>query len=110
MEEKSKDETVSFRKDEIITYGVLNYDNDDLMCTISGYGLNIAFNMRLINSLEDAENCADALADVFYQALMEQLIAQNPEIIKPVHKQRAILKKESRQADNINTDEGEGTT
>lgn len=30
--------------------------------------------MRVINSLADAENCADALANVFYEALMEELI------------------------------------
>lgn len=38
--------------------------------------------MRLINSLADAEACADALADVFYQALMEQLISLKPDIAK----------------------------
>lgn len=110
MEENRNDETITFRKDEITTYGVLNYNDDDLMCTISGYGLTIAFNMRLINSLEDAENCADALADVFYQALMEQLIAQNPDIIKPGGNQSSILRKESKDAVNIKSDEREEST
>ena len=110
MEENKSDEIISFRKDEITTYGVLNYNDDDLMCTISGYGLTIAFNMRLINSLEDAENCADALADVFYQALMEQLIAQNPDILKPGVNETAILRKENKAADNIESDEGEEST
>ena len=39
--------------------------------------------MRLINSLADAENCANAMADVFYEALMEELIQKNPTILKP---------------------------
>lgn len=77
------EETVSFKKDsEKMMYGVLNYDGNELMAAITGYDLNVSFNMRLINSLTDAESCADALADVFYQALMKQLIAQKPDIAK----------------------------
>lgn len=85
MEENinEQEETVSFKKSELMTYGVLGYDGNEMMCAITGYDLNIAFNMRLINSLADAESCADALADVFYQALMEQLIARNADFIKP---------------------------
>lgn len=81
MEEEEK--TVSFKPSEKMLYGVLNYDGNELMAAISGYDLSISFNMRVINSLADAENCADALADVFYQALMEQLIKKNPSIIQP---------------------------
>lgn len=77
------EETVLFKKSELMTYGVLGYDGNEMMCAITGYDLTIAFNMRLINSLADAESCADALADVFYQALMEQLIARNAVFIKP---------------------------
>jgi hypothetical protein len=58
-------------------YGVLNYDGNELMAAITGYGLDVSFNMRLINSLADAENCANALADVFYRALMEKLLDKN---------------------------------
>ncbi|WP_165020901.1 hypothetical protein [Dysgonomonas sp. ZJ279] len=85
MEENNieQEETVSFKKSELMTYGVLGYDGNEMMCAITGYDLTIAFNMRLINSLADAESCADALADVFYQALMEQLIARNADFIKP---------------------------
>lgn len=85
MEENINDqeETVSFRASELMTYGVLGYDGNEMMCAITGFDLTIAFNMRLINSLADAESCADALADVFYQALMEQLIARNADFIKP---------------------------
>lgn len=80
MEEEEK--TVSFKSSEKMLYGVLNYDGNELMATISGYDLSISFNMRVINSLADAENCADALANVFYEALMEELIQKNPSIIK----------------------------
>lgn len=73
---------VSFRKDERMRYGVLGYDGNEMMAAITGYDLDVSFNMRLINSLADAEACADALADVFYQALIEQLIAIKPDIAK----------------------------
>nr|DAU78266.1 MAG TPA: hypothetical protein [Caudoviricetes sp.] len=88
---KKKEETVSFKMTDRMNYGVLSFDGNELMATISGYDLNIAFNMRLINSLADAEACANSLADVFYQALMEKLIAQNADFIKPVSPNPPIL-------------------
>ena len=81
MEEEEK--TVSFKPSEKMVYGVLNYDGNELMATITGYDLSISFNMRLINSLADAQNCADALANVFYETLLEELIQKNPAILKP---------------------------
>lgn len=88
MEEKNvpEKEMVSFPKEERMMYGVLDYDGNELMAAITGYDLEVSFNMRLINSLADAESCADALANVFYQALMEQLIARNADFIKPPDK------------------------
>ena len=67
-----EEKTVSFKTSEKMIYGVLNYDGNEMMATITGYDLAISFNMRLINSLADAENCANAMADVFYEALMEE--------------------------------------
>lgn len=78
-----EEKTVSFEPSEKMVYGVLNYDGNEMMATITGYDLAISFNMRLINSLADAENCANAMADVFYEALMEELIQKNPTILKP---------------------------
>lgn len=72
-------------------FGVQGYDGNELMAAITGYDLRIAFNMKLINSLADAESCADALADIFYQSLMEQLIEKKSEIIQPVPPEKSIL-------------------
>ena len=85
MEEKNEDKIllVMFFVEDRMTYGVLNYDGNELMAAITGYDLNVVFNMRLINSLADAEACADALADVFYQTLMEQLISRKADFIQP---------------------------
>ena len=76
-------ETITFRTADRMRYGALGYDGNELMAVISGYDLEIKFNMRLINSLADAEACANALADVFYEPLMEQLIQEKREFAKP---------------------------
>ena len=76
-------ETITFRTADRMTYGALGYDGNELMAVISGYDLEIRFNMRLINSLADAEACADALAQVFYDTLIEQLINEKSDFVKP---------------------------
>lgn len=85
------EETVVFKKADRMRYGAMNYDGTELMAVISGYDLNIAFNMRTINSLADAESVANALADVFYEVLMEQLIAEKSHLIKPSGEEKSIL-------------------
>lgn len=74
-------ETITFRTADRMTYGALGYDGNELMAVISGYDLEIRFNMRLINSLTEA--CVDALVHVFYKTLMKQLIAQKRNFAKP---------------------------
>lgn len=74
-----EEEKITFLLKDRMKYGVLTEDNE-LMAIISGFDLDIAFNMRRINSLADAEVCANTLADVFYQLMMEQLIAQKTNV------------------------------
>lgn len=82
MEERE----VTFKESERMTYGAMNYDGTEMMAVISGYDLNIAFNMRTINTLGDAEAAANALAQVFYELLMEQLIQEKSHLVKPPDK------------------------
>jgi hypothetical protein len=70
-----EEEIVSFKRDERMMYGVLDYEGSELMAAVTGYDLQVSFNMRLIHSISDAENCANALTDIFYRALMEKLLA-----------------------------------
>ncbi|MFR9543658.1 MAG: hypothetical protein SNH27_16625 [Rikenellaceae bacterium] len=88
MDEKK---TVTFNVEERMRYGAMNYDNTELMAVISGYDLNIAFNLKTINSLADAEAAADALAQVFYELLMSQLIEQKNDLIKPPKQNTSTL-------------------
>lgn len=96
MEERQdkSGEKICFDKSEQMMYGALNYDGNEVMCAITGYDLQVSFNMRVINSLADVESCADALADVFYRALMEQLIAAKVDFLKPAQAEKSILDKE----------------
>ena len=90
-------ETITFRTADRMTYGALGYDGNELMAFISGYDLEIKFNLRLINSLTDAEACADALAQVFYDALMEQLLNEKADFVKPPgYKLATLSEKEGR--------------
>ena len=91
MDEQQKTEdTVVFKADDRMTYGAMNYDGTELMAVISGYDLNFAFNMRTFNSLADAEAAANALADVFYEVLMEQLIEEKSYLVKPTGGEKTI--------------------
>lgn len=87
MEKKKENANITeaeytFKGSDRKSLGVLYYEGDEIMAEISGFDLQISFNMRLIHSLADAEACADALADVFYQSLIEQLIETNPGVIQ----------------------------
>lgn len=94
MEHNEQTQSVTFRTDERMTYGAVNYDGEELMAVISGYDLDIRFNMRLINSLADAEAAANALVDVFYEVLMEQLLAQKATFAQQPAPQNTIPSKE----------------
>jgi len=65
----------TFNENERKRFGVPNYGRNETMTEITRFDLNVSFNMRLIHSLADVEACADALAEVFHEVLLEQLIA-----------------------------------
>lgn len=79
MEEK----IITFKESDRMTYGAMDYSGEEMMAVISGFDLNIAFNLRTINSLGDAEAAANALAQVFYELLLEQLLEQKSHLVKP---------------------------
>ena len=87
-----EEEIISFKKEsDKMLYGVLGYEGEELMAAITGYDMKVSFNMKLINSLADAESCANALADIFYRALLEQLIDKKLELIQPIPQKDSIL-------------------
>lgn len=76
----STNEIVAFNSEDKDKYSVMEYDGKEEMAVITGYGMKVSFNMRLIHSLSDAESCANALADTFYKAWMEQILQERPEL------------------------------
>ncbi|MFI3332185.1 MAG: hypothetical protein SNG69_05525 [Rikenellaceae bacterium] len=90
MDEKK---TVTFNIEDRMRYGAVTPDGNDVMAVISGYDLNIAFNLKTINSLADAEATADALAQVFYELLLENLIENKSHIVKPPEQNSSTLNK-----------------
>ncbi len=56
---------------------VMNIVNDDIKETlveISGYNLQINFNMQYLKSVEDINAARNGIADLFQQLIMEKLL------------------------------------
>lgn len=55
-------------------YQVLSERNKEVMVEISGYDLQINFNLEYINSVQDIEAAAEGLTQLFREIITEQLL------------------------------------
>lgn len=55
-------------------FTVRNADNDEILVEISGYDLQVNFNMEYLNSIQDVEAAVSGIGDVFRQIIMEKLL------------------------------------
>lgn len=55
-------------------YHVKSERNNEVMVEISGYDLNIAFNMEYINCIEDIEAAVDGIGQLFREIITEKLL------------------------------------
>lgn len=72
---KVDEPTVKFRL--VSDRDVMNIVNDDIKETlveISGYDLQINFNMQYLKSVEDINAARNGIADLFQQLIMEKLL------------------------------------
>lgn len=53
---------------------VKNADNDEILIEISGYDLQVNFNMEYLNSIQDVEAAVNGIGDLFRQIIMEKLL------------------------------------
>lgn len=56
---------------------VLSINNPEInqnLVEISGYDLDISFNMEYINSIEDVEAAVSGISDLFRRTIMEKLL------------------------------------
>ena len=53
---------------------VINADTKQVLVHISGYDLQINFNMQYLKSIEDVEAACDGIAQLFRGAIMDKLL------------------------------------
>lgn len=56
-------------------YNVVNQEIDKVLIEISGYDLQINFNMEYLKSVEDIEAAIEGLGNLFRDIIMEQILA-----------------------------------
>ena len=56
---------------------IKNSDIDKIVAEISGYDLQINFNMEFINSMEDIEIVINGISQLFRDAIMDQLLSHS---------------------------------
>ena len=73
---QTKDEPkIEFRV--ISDRGLLAIKNPDInknLVEISGYDLQVNFNMEYLNSIEDVESAVNGISDLFRELIMEKLL------------------------------------
>lgn len=57
-----------------ICLNVVNDDIDEALVEISGYDLQINFNLKYIKSIEDVELAVTGIGDMFRKTIMDQLL------------------------------------
>lgn len=58
-------------------FNVINEDTGVVLVEISGYDLQINFNMEHINSVEEVEAAVSGLGELFRQSILEELLKHN---------------------------------
>jgi len=72
---EAKETTVHFQEmSDLSIIGVVHPKTQESMAEITGYNLDVKFNMALINTPEDIDNVAQGLADAFKEMLLDNLI------------------------------------
>lgn len=83
MEEQEKDvqlpavdeATVEFKSiSDLSVYKITNQELDVPLVEISGYNLQINFNMQYLKSIEDIEAAKEGIAKLFGEIIMEKLL------------------------------------
>lgn len=53
---------------------IYNEETDQTLAEVSGYDLEINFNMQFINSIQDVEAALEGIKELFRQSLMKQML------------------------------------
>lgn len=55
-------------------FTIKNPEIDKILVEVTGYDLQVNFNMEYINSIEDVEAAVSGIGDLFRQLIMEKLL------------------------------------
>lgn len=86
MSEQKQDGTYSHVDEPIVQFKaisdriireVINADTNKVLVHISGYDLQINFNMQYLKSVEDVEAACSGIAQLFRDIIMEKLLDGN---------------------------------
>lgn len=70
--------TVQFKlNSDRIVREVINADNNQVLVHISGYDLQINFNMQYLKSIEDVEAACNGISQLFRDMIMSALLEGN---------------------------------
>jgi len=61
---------------------VQTQDGSQNIMEITGYDLNIKFNLDLLNSVQDVENMLMGVTDIFRKEVMDCLVKKNKQVIQ----------------------------
>ena len=56
------------------TMSIINQDINEVLVEISGYDLQINFNMQYLKSVEDIDAACSGIANLFRETIMEKLL------------------------------------
>lgn len=57
-------------------FRIVNQETDKTLVEISGYDLQINFNMEYLNSVQDIEAASQGLKDMFKEVMLEQVFKE----------------------------------
>ena len=67
--------TVTFKLvSDRTVYNIINADIKEALVEISGYDLDIKFNMQYLKSVEDIDAACKGISDLFKELIMEKLL------------------------------------
>ncbi len=64
------------RMTDLSVFPIVDKSTGKIMGIISGYGLQIKFNLEAITETADVEQCAEGLKKLFYGIIMDQILSE----------------------------------
>ena len=70
----NENQKITFDVNDLSTFQIIDESNGNILAVISGYNLDINFNLELLNSTSKVEQCVQGIATLSRKILMEKLL------------------------------------